>query len=294
MTRPIVGAICLAVAAAITLALAMISTPGGDSRSPNLAIRSSDGHFSDVDRLDAARPAMLLADTAAEPTLELAWQTNSGWERCTATLGYTSAAVREPFCGNLDAFLTLGGTRLDKGAGDPTGLIVRVGFYKLDSDELLLPSIAAGGWVALRLDGLRFNQPVRVRTPSVLAHLKYGATALESCNAPRELADVYLSASERDKLAGKLVDDRALRPAYLRVSDDRPRRPTEPGRALPPERLTGRAHTRVAADGSVSLEVLFPYAAFRHVLGVYQDPAPGGFAEPDHFHVEVEVLPAGR
>ena len=290
--RTTIAGVAVLAALGLVAVLAALMTGSGGVGAESVGVMTMQGDdFSDVTGENRDRPFLLMVDPDERPRLELAWQTNSGWRSCGGRFSYTSPMVREAVCENLTAFVALGGTRLDKQAGDPTGAIVRAGFYKADGGDLLLPDAAPGALVKLRLTGVRFNQPVRVRPTSVLSHLKYGAEALESCGAPRELADVYLTANPEDDLAGSLMDERGARLGYLRVSGSPLRRPQAVGPVLVPEQTTGAATVRVERDGTVTLEAMWPYSAFRHVLGLYQDPAPGGFAEPDHFHVEFEAVP---
>jgi len=289
-----------AAAVLLLLALAALAFALGSTRSSSDDAPIAGGTppqtlvFSDRSRptTDAtAATGMLLASTDTRPTLTLAWQTNSGWRSVSDDFDYTAPNVRTDFAPNLDAYVGLGGTRLDKGAGDPAGLIVRVGFYKLDPGQLLLPDVAPGGKLKLTLSGVRFNQAVDAAPRSILAHLKYGAAALESCGAPRELADVYLTANPADDLSSKLIDERGARLGFLLPTAFPLSRPNTLTAPTPPERTHGRASARLLPDGSLTIEALLPYSAFRHTLGVYQPPEPGRFAEPDHFHIEVEVVP---
>lgn len=290
--------ILFGVTRSLAVGAAVLATVGCEAESgepaANRPSAAQTGDFVTPEEGGAPRPAMLLVDAEHRPSVTLAWQTKNGWAERTGEFGFTSPSDREEIGANLTAYVALGGTRLDKGAGDPSGLIVRTGFYRIDADEPLLPGIVPGGQVKLTLAGVRFNQPVGVRAESVLAHLKYGAAALEACGAPRELADVYLTANASDTLGDRLRDERGLRAGYLApVESGRVDRPAEVGRALAPEQLSGSCAVRLDDSGGVTVEVLFPYSALRHVLGLYQEPVPGGFDEPDHFHVEFEAAPGG-
>jgi hypothetical protein len=240
---------------------------------------------------------MFLIDDSVAPTLALAWTAADGVKRAEATLPFGSAAERSTITDNLEAFVALGGTRLDTGSGDPTGLIVRVGFYKLDPGTMLLPSIAGPGAVRVSVRGVAFNQPVRVRPASLLQHMTYSEDSLERCGAPGQLADIYLTANAGDDLAGRIRDERGLRGGYFAPSEGEPparlgslyQRSTSPRER---DEAGGFNWIRVNADGTVDLDAEFPYAAFRHVASAYEPWQPGRFAEPDHFHIEFEVVPA--
>lgn len=237
---------------------------------------------------------MLLVDDARVPSLRVAWQTRDGWTNCRTQLRYASAVARERLCDNLDAYVALGGSRLEKGAADPTGAIVRVGFYKRDAERLLMTDAAEGAMIRVTLTGVHFNQPVETQSRSVLTHLKYSDGALEACGAPPRLADLFLTADARDDLSSRIGDPRAVRAGFFRPTSDVDQ-PDRLARPLPPEAdASAQVATRVLDDGSVELDVLFPYSAFRHVVAALQPPVPGGFSEPDHFHIEFQVVPATR
>jgi hypothetical protein len=197
----------------------------------------------------------------------------------------------------VQAFVALGGTRLDKGAGDPNGAIVRVGFYRQEGAELFLPGIVDGGWVEVELAGVRFNQGVRASPSSLVQHLKYSASALEACGAPSTMGDVYSTGNPSDDLAGRIRDPRGVRPGFF-VGDLTERMwggwRAEVGPAGLDGARGGHASLNVTGGDTARLRVAFPYAALRHVVAQGEPPLPGRFSEPDHFHVEFEAVPSAR
>ena len=292
----------LAIAVLTTLGLlAALAAIAGPRAADNP--RAGSGGINDLERTHGAqhpgfpdpRPGLLLADERWTPRLQVSWTTDQGqWKACRASLPYASASARVALCDNLDVYAALGGTRLEKGAADPAGAIVRVGFYKRDPDRLMLQNPARGAFVRIRITNVRFNQPVDPKPRSLVQHMNYSDGALQACGAPSRLADIFLTANREDDLAARIRDPRGVRPGFYSIAD----RITLPPASSPPQapEVAASAVTtaRVMADGTVTFEALFPYAAFRHAVATLQPPIPGEFSEPDHFHLEFEVVPAGN
>lgn len=241
--------------------------------------------------LNAPKPVMLLVESQPQPEIELRWQTPSGWMSEVAQLPYTSPHVRTTLDSGVEAFVALGGTRLDKGAGDPKGVIVRIGFYRSPEAEVFLPGIQAGGWVEVELAGVRFNQQVSSSTRSIVQHIKFSDEALEACGAPAEMRDVYATANPNDDLGGDLLFEPGARMGFF-AGELTPRLwgSWEP-RIAPAETLGGFASVVLKDNITGTLRVAFPYSALRHVVAQGEPPIPGQFSEPDHFHFEFEAVP---
>ena len=80
---------------------------------------------------------LLLADDTRVPQVRVAWTRADGSRAEYETeLVYGSPEDRESLGENLQAFVGLGGSRLEKGAGHPEGAIVRVGLFKSDRERL--------------------------------------------------------------------------------------------------------------------------------------------------------------
>lgn len=219
-------------------------------------------------------PNLLLVDDAKLPHVAISWPTKGGGVKTLeADREYKSPGEKTYLGENLECFVALGGTRLDKGRGHPAGAIVRVGFYKKDPKELMFTEIADGAEISVRLAGVHFNQPVLPRPRTVLQHLKYMQADLESCGLGLEAMDQFNTMSETDDLAGKIVATNGR----FGILDGR-----EGG---------GEVKVRREEDGSITLEARFPYKLLRHLQDPWQRELPGSFFEPSHFHFEVEVLP---
>lgn len=241
-----------------------------------------------------AKPALLLVDSSIEPKVMLRWQTREGWREERFSVGYTSPTLRTELATGVEAFVALGGTRLDKGAGDPNGAIVRVGFYRAEGAGLFLEGIAPGGWVEVELADVRFNQAVESSSRSIIQHVKYSAEALEACGAPSELGDVYATANAADDLNGDLMDERGVRAGFFSAAADDASWGRREMRVMPASSLGGYSSVVVRGGDRVRMRAAFPYSALRHVVAQGEPPVPGEFSEPDHFHIEFEAVPALR
>lgn len=228
-----------------------------------------------------AGPLFLIDDTRL-PRVSVSWPTASG-EVVTiqGERAYLAAKDRTPLGRNVSCYVAMGGTRLEVGASDPKGAIVRVGFYKVDGREWFFEDIADGGAVTIRMEGVKFQRPARARAESLVHHAKFedpnsvlGCTASAAAAARDNMIDLYNTADPSDTLNGR-VTARNGRPGVL------------------DERAGAGASTKFTteADGSISMEVVIPYALFKHPDDPWLRSGPGDFAEPFHFHVEFEVLP---
>lgn len=222
----------------------------------------------------AAAQPLFLADDARHPHVVISWPTKGGGRTTLeADREYRSPGEKTPLGKNLECFVALGGTRLDKGFGHPAGAIVRVGFYKADFKKPLFDEIAEDARIRVRLTGVHFNRPGTPRPETALQHLKYMKEDLEACGLGLQAMDQFNTASETDTMGGKIQPQNAR----MGILDGR-----EGG---------GFVRVRAEEDGSISMEAEFPYRLLRHVRDPWLRETPGSFFEPNHFHIEFEVLP---
>ena len=231
---------------------------------------------------------LFLVDDRWEPLVEVSWPTASG-ERVElrGRRPYRAAEDRTPIGKNLAVYAALGGTRLEVGASDPGGAIVKVGFYKIDGERWLFEEIAPGGEVTIRVSGVRFNRPGVPRAETLVHHAKFddpnsllGCASSAAAAARDNLVDLFNTPDADDTLNGRITA-RNGRLGVLRVD----------GAASEGE---GSAVFKVEDDGSISATVTIPYALFKHPDDPWLRSNPGDFAEPFHFHIEFEVVPADR
>ncbi|HZW10356.1 MAG TPA: hypothetical protein VFF69_10675 [Phycisphaerales bacterium] len=209
------------------------------------------------------------------PRIRLAWTRSDGSRaELRAELPYASPEQREALGENVQAFVGLGGARLEKGAGHPAGAIVCVGLFKADRDRLFFEDIAHGSDVIIELSNIAFNQPV-LPDPDTLVHrLEYKTEDVEACGLTVDQAEMYNVASPDDDLGGAILPQQA-RFASLDGSD--------PGDAS--------IDLFLAPGGTVSMRATLPYRLLRHKSDPWGLEVPGTFFEPFHFDLEFQVLP---
>lgn len=248
---------------------------------------------------------VLFVDETAVPKVTLTWPTEQGAVATyTRDLSFASSAGRSPIAPNLEAFVTIGGKRLDTGQGDPRGAILRVGFYKADPRELLFENIADNAVVTITLTGVRFNQQPYPEPETVLLHAQWtDPGGVFGCTPTLAELDLYLTSSTSDDLAGRITSANgrlgALPPIrHVRSAADAQPKPSEPSPAAAAPAtgsargtLLGASAARLESDGSVTLEAAIPYPLLKHVEDPWLRTGPGEFLEPFHFHLEVEILP---
>lgn len=225
----------------------------------------------------AAPPALhfLVIDDRHVPHVRVSWETEGGDRMVLeADRHYQAPAERTPLGGNLDCFVALGGTRLDKQAGDPDGAIVRVGLYKHDPTRPLFEGLVHESPIEIVLTNIVFDKPALASAESGVQHIKYSQDALAECGLAGAAFELYNTVSPTDNLRGSVT--------------------SENGR-LGALGTQGSEFTVTAEpDGSFTLRATIPYALLRHVKDPWQLTKPGTFLEPLHFHVEFEAIPANR
>lgn len=225
--------------------------------------------------MSGAQGPLFLADTSSVPHAAITWPTRAGDPvRLEADRAYASPDTREVLGRNLECFVALGGTRLDKGAGHPDGVVLRIGFYKRDAAKPLFDDLAPDATITVELSNVKFSRRGTPRPESVLQHLKYSPEGLASCGLGGEVIDCYNTASRTDTLGGKVPAEIAR----LGILDGT-------------DAAGGRVAFATDDDGRITMTAKIPYALLRHVKDPWLRTEPGTFLEPVHFHVEVEVLP---
>lgn len=218
---------------------------------------------------------LLLADDTRLPQVRVQWEKSDGsLIEYEATLPYASPSDVARLGENVRAFIALGGSRLEKGAGHPDGAIVRVGLEKADRTRLFFTDIAHGADVTIELTGVFFNQPT-VPDPETIVHrLEYKVEDVEACGLSVDQTEMFNVASEDDTMGGMILP-RQVRFASLDGSSDG----------------EGDVRVWIAADGSLSMRAVIPYRLLRHKGDPWGLEVPGTFFEPFRFDLEYQVLP---
>lgn len=218
---------------------------------------------------------LLLVDDEEKPWGTISWPTIQGHTRTLDfTLPYRSPNERADIGTNVSAFVCVGGTRQDKGASHPRGTTIRIGFYKEDLSKPFFADIKDRASVTVTLRGVRFNQPGYPRPRTILQHLKYNPEDLVACGLSDTALDQYNTSHRDETLHGVITTTNGR----LGVLDG-----VTPG--------GGTARLTVEDDGSITLVATMPYALFRHVGDPWLRTSPRTFFEPNHFHLEYEVVP---
>lgn len=229
-------------------------------------------------------PPLLLADDSRPPQVTIEWPTRAaaadpaagqGRIRIEGTRPYRSPADRQHLGHNIDVYVALGGTRLDMGLGHPDGASIRVGLYKRDYRRPFFHNLADDAQITITLERVFMNQQVVPQPRTALMHVQYMLSDLNSCGLGDDERNLFNTADAADPVLGNLP------PANVR-----------PGILSGGGRGHGEILTKLEPDGSLSITWRFPYAILRHLQDPYQRTDPGGFFEPQHFHVEIQVLSA--
>ncbi len=225
---------------------------------------------------DPTHAQILLADDSRPARISVSWPTRDGkTAQYTGERLYQSSAQKSPLAPNLDAYAGLGGTRLNKGLASPKGAVLLVGLYKQDAKQPLFANIADNASITITLDHVFMNHPASPRHESAMMHLRYMMDDLKACGLSGDARNLFNTVDPKDPIIEK-ASGGSVRPGCLdgQGADH------------------GRVEASVEADGSLTIKATFPYALLRHTKDPYQRTNPGGFFEPNHFHLEVEVLPA--
>lgn len=158
--------------------------------------------------------------------------------------------------------------------------VVAHSFLKIDNNDDYFPGIPAEGTMTVRVDNIRFAEPVHLDESTFLLHvfwdLNQSDQLAEYYDHPHNLhtlTDPFRNAEEFH-MAREIVDE----PAPHHVFGD-----------LAPLVTIGGQDT-----DTLNLLVNIPYAMFQHLMEEGQPvpeglPAPHGFLEPYHFHLEYVV-----
>lgn len=264
-----------AIGLAVCLAWAGGFAPAPEPGDPRVA-------FSDAPSVQSPAPeepprrSLLLIDDAAVPDMRVRWRASGGPVEVEGPRPFGSPDDVVHFEGtNIDGSVSLGGTRLRVGLGDPNGAILRVEIRKHVEARALFPGVEPGSSFTLEVSGVRFNQPVRVVEDTALMHLRYSSADVQACALPPDATSQFLLADPDDTLGGSVATGINATPGGLSGDDG-----------------AGSVQAFVDDDGLVTLRVELPYGMLRHLQDPWASDLPGTFFEPIRLHAEVEVIPA--
>jgi hypothetical protein len=224
-----------------------------------------------------ASPKLLLADTTHAPKVRIQWPTRDGKEiSLSGRRQYKSQGDKTLLGENVEVYVALGGTRLDKGRGDPGGAVIRCGLYKKDAKQPFFRDIKDGGAITITVSGIHMNKPAAPKHETGLVHLKYMKSDLDACGIDSTGRNLFVTVDPEDPLK-EAVTPGSGRFGWLDGAEGH-----------------GSAKGEVQADGSITLTFSIPYGLLRHTKDPELRTSPGTFFEPQHFHVEMELVPAPK
>jgi hypothetical protein len=222
-------------------------------------------------------PSILLVEQDQHPRVTVAWVSGGETQRFTMTMPFTAPVGGEQLGeSNALAYATLGGTRIETGAGHPKGAVIRVGLTKAINSKAFFRGIDPFTDVQIEVEGVRFNQPVKYHSGTALMHLKYALTDLKACALPGTARNQYLLSDPKDTLGGRVERGVNATPGALDGGEDR-----------------GSVEVIVQPDDPtlVDYRIRVPFGMLRHLQDPWVSELPGTFFEPIHLHAEAELIP---
>lgn len=195
--------------------------------------------------------------------------------------------------GAFNAVDTLGRRTVVRNNGNPQAQtanesLMRHGVYKIDANDNpnrasdFFANVDVNGNVTYSVENIKFDQPVTVIPETFLLHVLFDNDQIDSLGPQRAYTtphNHYLAENFRDFdsfFGVGLPFTDAPTPNYI-------------------ENAVTPVIEQIAAD-EISVSVTFPYALLQHLQDDGQgvpgnQPGPGGFLEPFHFHMEYLVTP---
>ncbi len=222
------------------------------------------------------KPALLLVDHTVHPDVEIGWIAGGEPIEFQAALPYTAPVGGDPLGKNIKCYVTLGGTRVETGAGHPKGAVIRLGITKIDNKRAFFTGIDPFTEIEFRLKGVRFNQPVKYHKATGLMHLKYAIGDLQACSLPGTARNQYLLSDPDDTLGGRVIAGENATPG-----------------ALDGQSKNGDMDIIIDPDDPTRVDMIVrvPFGMLRHLQDPWESQLPGTFFEPIHLHAEAELIP---
>ena len=156
-------------------------------------------------------------------------------------------------------------------------------FFKADNNGEFFPGLVTDGSVTVSIDNIQFAEPVHVQQDTLLMHVKWN-------DQVNSLSPSYIQTDDHHTFASTFRDFTDFQQVGLFASF-----PT-PNYVLGNDAIGWTIH----GDGTdtLSIEAVIPYSTFRNLEDILDPravpnglPAPQGFLEPFHFHIEYVVVP---
>lgn len=246
--------------------LAIASEP---TSRPDLA--SSDNKLQMVER-----PGLLLVEHNEHPSVSVSWVVDGQEQGYSGTMPYTAPTGGEPIGKNVKCYVTMGGTRIETGAGHPKGAVIRLGVTKIESARAFFAGIDPHTEIEFAITGVKFNQPVKYHQGTGMMHFKYALGDLKACALPGTARNQYLLSDPEDTLGGRVIAGENATPGALDGQENH-----------------GSLTIEVDPDDPtlVTMRVRVPFGMLRHLQDPWKSDLPGTFFEPIHMHAEAELIP---
>ncbi len=223
-----------------------------------------------------SRPSILLIEEDQYPSVTVSWTVGGQEQGFTGTMPFTAPIGGEPIGKNIKCYVTMGGTRIETGAGHPKGAVIRLGVTKIDNARAFFAGIDPHTSIEFTLTGVKFNQPVKYHQGTGMMHLKYALGDLAACELPATARNQYLLSDPDDTLGGRVVAGENATPG-----------------ALDGQANHGEFSIEIDPDDPtmVSMRLRVPFGMLRHLQDPWKSDLPGTFFEPIHMHAEAELIP---
>ncbi len=261
--------------ALVALALCIMPIMSHASVEPENAESVTDGDQGSESEGQKNLPRILLAETDSIPRVQIGWMVQGVHRWHDGQRPYGPPIGGEKIAPNLNCYVSLGGTRIETGAGHPEGVVIRLGLTKIESSKPLFEKIDPKTDITMRVSGVRLNRPVKSHDNTGLIHLKFSLGDLESCSLPGTARNQYLMTDPDDTLGGRVSEGVNATPGGLDGQEGH-----------------GDINVLVSEDGMVAeMTVRVPYGMLRHLQDPWESDLPGTFFEPIHLHAEAELIP---
>lgn len=180
----------------------------------------------------------------------------------------------------FNSFNEFGRRPLVLGAVGPNESYIAHAFYKADNNAEYFPGLVEGGDIHVQFENIQFDGPVTVDESTILFHALFSADQVD------QLDDFYIHVQNHHTAVAAFRELEGFFTAgvfnHLPISTV----------------ILADIDPIITGNGTdtIGIELTFPYAMLRNFEETGQTvpgflPAPQGFLEPFHFHLEYVVVP---